>query len=65
MKGRGKRQRVKVSSLTSPGKVTSHLSFHCWKRRFAGKGVAIFFFKWVSWYQCEKVGKLLGAEALF
>lgn len=43
VKGKGKRQRVTVSSLTSPDKVTSNLSFHCWRRRFDQKGVAGFF----------------------
>lgn len=43
VKGEGKRQRVTVSSLTSPDKVISNLSFHCWWRRFEGKGIAIFF----------------------
>lgn len=44
VKGKGKRQRVTVSSLTSPDKVIGNLSFHYWKRRFEGKGIAFFFF---------------------
>lgn len=49
VKGKGKRQRVTVSSLTSPDKVIGNLSFHYWKRRFEGKGIAFFFFFFNGW----------------
>lgn len=43
VKGKGKRQRVTVSYLTSADKVIGNLSFHYWRRRFEGKGIAFFF----------------------
>lgn len=43
VKGKGKRQRMTVSFLTSPDRVISNLSFHCWRKKSEGKGIAIFF----------------------